>query len=142
MAQVRLARRDRRADGLKVASDGSVWVADAHGGRVAVFNADGTHRQDIAVPLPMVTSLCFGGDDLRDLYIVTGSRGGPHENCGSIFHTRVDVAGPALPPAKVKGLREATLPSSPASRSRPGAGDLLGRWLPSITTSRSTPISA
>ena len=24
-------------DGLKVASDGSVWVADAHGGRVAVF---------------------------------------------------------------------------------------------------------
>ena len=54
-------------DGLKVAEDGSVWVADAHGGRVAVFNADGTHRRDIAVPLPMVTSLCFAGDGLRDL---------------------------------------------------------------------------
>jgi gluconolactonase len=89
-------------DGLKVASDGSVWVADAHGGRVAVFNQDGTHRQDIAVPLPMVTSLCFGGDDLRDLYIVTGSRGGPSENCGSLFRTRVEVAGLALPPARVK----------------------------------------
>ncbi|MBM3649710.1 MAG: SMP-30/gluconolactonase/LRE family protein [Alphaproteobacteria bacterium] len=88
-------------DGLKVASDGSVWVADAHGGRVAVFNPDGTHRRDIRVPLPMVTSLCFGGDDLRDLYIVTGSRGGPHDNCGSIFHTRVEVAGLALPPARV-----------------------------------------
>jgi xylono-1,5-lactonase len=88
-------------DGLKVASDGSVWVADAHGGRVVVFNADGTHRQDMPVPLPMVTSLCFGGDDLRDLYIVTGSRGGPSENCGSIFRTRVDVAGLALPPARV-----------------------------------------
>ena len=88
-------------DGLKVASDGSVWVADAHGGRVAVFNADGSHRQDIAVPLPMVTSLCFGGDDLRDLYIVTGSRGGPHENCGSIFRLRSDVPGLALPPARV-----------------------------------------
>ena len=88
-------------DGLKVASDGSVWVADAHGGRVAVFDADGAHRQDIAIPLPMVTSLCFGGDDLRDLYIVTGSRGGPHENCGSIFRSRVDVAGLALPVARV-----------------------------------------
>lgn len=88
-------------DGLKVASDGSVWVADAHGGRVAVFNADGTHRRDIAVPLPMVTSLCFGGEDLRDLYVVTGSRGGPHDNCGSIFHTRVDVAGLPLPSARV-----------------------------------------
>jgi D-xylonolactonase len=89
-------------DGLKVASDGSVWVADAHGGRVVVFNADGTHRQDIAVPLPMVTSLCFGGDDLRDLYIVTGSRGGPSDICGSLFRTRVEVAGLALPPARVK----------------------------------------
>jgi gluconolactonase len=88
-------------DGLKVAADGSVWVADAHGGRVAVFDADGTHREDIVVPLPMVTSLCFGGDDLRDLYVVTGSRGGPHDNCGSIFRTRVDVTGLALPPARV-----------------------------------------
>jgi gluconolactonase len=88
-------------DGLKVATDGSVWVADAHGGRVAVFEPDGKHRQDVAVPLPMVTSVCFGGDNLRDLYIVTGSRGGPHENCGSIFKTRVDVAGLPLPPARV-----------------------------------------
>ena len=93
---------DRVPDGLKVASDGSVWVADAHGGRVAVFNSDGSHRQDIAVPLPMVTSLCFGGDDLRDLYIVTGSRGGPRENCGSIFVVKVDVPGLPLPPAKVR----------------------------------------
>jgi gluconolactonase len=88
-------------DGLKVASDGSVWVADAHGGRVAVFEADGKHRRDVTVPLPMVTSLCFGGDDLRDLYIVTGSRGGPCDNCGSIFRTRVDVAGLPLEPARV-----------------------------------------
>ena len=93
---------DRVPDGLKVASDGSVWVADAHGGRVAVFNADGGHRQDVAVPLPMVTSLCFGGDDLRDLYIVTGSRGGPRDNCGSIFVAKVDVPGLPLPPARVR----------------------------------------
>jgi gluconolactonase len=92
---------DSVPDGLKVASDGSVWVADAHGGRVIVFNEDGTHRQDVPVPLPMVTSLCFAGDDLRDLYIVTGSRGGPSENCGSIFRSRVDIAGLALPPARV-----------------------------------------
>jgi gluconolactonase len=89
------------ADGLKVAGDGSVWVADAEGGRVAVFEPDGRHRKDVAVPLPMVTSLCFGGDDLRDLYIVTGSRGGPHENCGTVFRTRADVPGLPLAPARV-----------------------------------------
>jgi len=88
-------------DGMKVASDGSVWVADARGGRVAVFEPDGVHRMDVAVPLPMVTSLCFGGADLRDLYIVTGSEGGPSERCGAIFRTRVDVAGLPLAPARV-----------------------------------------
>jgi gluconolactonase len=92
----------RVADGLKVASDGSVWVADARGGRIAGFEPDGRPRADIAVPLPMVTSLCFAGSDLRDLYIVTGSEGGPSDACGSIFLTRADVPGLRLAPAKVK----------------------------------------
>jgi gluconolactonase len=88
-------------DGLKVATDGSVWIADAHGGRVAVFGPDGRHRRNIQVPRPMVTSVCFGGDDLRDLYIVTGSRGGPSENCGTVYRIRSDVAGLPLPVARV-----------------------------------------
>jgi xylono-1,5-lactonase len=88
-------------DGLKVAEDGSVWVADARGGRVAVFEPDGRPRTDIAVPSRMVTSLCFAGEDLRDLYIVTGSEGGPQEAAGAIYLTRADVAGLPLPPARV-----------------------------------------
>jgi gluconolactonase len=92
---------DGGADGLKVAADGSVWVADARGGRVAVFEPDGTHRADVAVPLPMVTSLCFGGDDLRDLFVVTGSEGGPSEASGTVFRTRVDVPGQPLPLCRV-----------------------------------------
>ena len=92
---------DGGADGLKVAADGSVWVADAQGSRVAVFNPDGTHRRDLAVPLPMVTSLCFGGEDLRDLYVVTGSDGAPSETSGTVFRIRVDVPGQPLPPCRV-----------------------------------------
>jgi D-xylonolactonase len=88
-------------DGLKVASDGAVWVADARGGRVAVFEPDGRHRTDLAVPLPMVTSLCFASNDLRDLYVVTGSEGGASETCGSIFRTRVEIPGSRLAPARV-----------------------------------------
>lgn len=89
-------------DGLKVAADGSVWVADARGGRVAVFGPDGSHRMDLAVPLPMVTSLCFGGGDLKDLFVVTGSEGGPRENCGTVFRVRTEVAGLPLPRARVR----------------------------------------
>jgi gluconolactonase len=92
----------RVPDGLKVASDGSVWVADARGSRVAVFEANGKHRRDVAVPLPMVTSLCFGGDDLKDLYVVTGSDHSGRENCGTVFKTRADVAGQPWPVCRVK----------------------------------------
>ncbi|MEZ5816199.1 MAG: SMP-30/gluconolactonase/LRE family protein [Hyphomicrobiaceae bacterium] len=92
----------RVPDGLKVAADGSVWVADARAGRVAVFEPDGRHRLDLPVPLPMVTSLCFGGDDLRDLYVVTGSRGAPSQTSGTIYRTRVDTPGLPLAPSRVK----------------------------------------
>lgn len=89
-------------DGLAVAADGSIWVALAHGSAVAVYEPDGQLRQRIPVPLPMVTSVCFGGDDLQDLYVVTGSRGGPRENCGSVFVMRAPVAGQQVAPAKVQ----------------------------------------
>ena len=89
-------------DGMAVAADGTVWVAMAHGGRVAVLSPDGGEIRSLPVPLPMATSVCFGGDDLRDLYVVTGSRDGPHENCGTVFRTRADVPGLPVPECRVR----------------------------------------
>jgi gluconolactonase len=88
-------------DGLAVAQDGSVWVASAGGSAVRVFDADGEERKPIAVPQPGVTSLCFGGDDLRDLYVVTGTVGGPADHTGSVYRMRVDVPGLPVPAARV-----------------------------------------
>jgi gluconolactonase len=89
-------------DGLAVAEDGSVWVAVAHGSRVDVFEPDGSKRQEIPVEIPMVTSLCFGGDELRDLYIVTGTEGMDRDDAGCVFCLPVDVPGLPVAPAKVK----------------------------------------
>ncbi len=88
-------------DGMAVAQDGSVWVALAHGARVLVLEPDGQLRREIVVPIPMVTSVCFGGSDLQDLYIVTGSSGSPHENCGTIFRMRADIPGVPIAPSRV-----------------------------------------
>ncbi len=88
-------------DGLAVSEDGAVWVAIADGGRVIVFEADGAERRRIPVPLPMVTSVCFGGDGLRDLYIVTGSRGASGDKAGSVYRISTDVAGLPIAPARV-----------------------------------------
>jgi xylono-1,5-lactonase len=88
-------------DGLAVAEDGSVWVAVAHGSRVDVFNADGSPRDQIPCPLPMVTSLCFGGDDLKTLYVVTGSEGAGRDDAGTVFQMSVDIPGLPVPLARI-----------------------------------------
>ena len=88
-------------DGLAVAEDGSVWVAVAGGSVVSVFDPDGSLRENLPVPMPMATSVCFGGDDLRDLYVATGSDGMPGDREGAVFRTRVEVPGLPVPTAKV-----------------------------------------
>lgn len=92
---------DVTPDGLAMAVDGSVWVAMADGGRVDVFEPDGKLRRSIPCPLPMATSLCFGGSDLMDLYVVTGSRNSGRDNAGTVYRTRADVAGLPMAPAAV-----------------------------------------
>ncbi|MEQ9642884.1 MAG: SMP-30/gluconolactonase/LRE family protein [Alphaproteobacteria bacterium] len=89
-------------DGLAIGADGSVWVADATGGLVWGFEPDGSVRRKLDVPLPMVTSLCFGGDDLKTLYVVTGSRGADRENAGTIYAADAGIAGLPVPPARVR----------------------------------------
>lgn len=93
---------DGAPDGLAVSSDGAVWVAVAGGGCVAVFEPDGSVRKRIAVPMPMCTSVCFGGDDLRDLYIVTGSDGVEGDREGSVYRERVGVEGLNVRIARVR----------------------------------------
>jgi xylono-1,5-lactonase len=88
-------------DGLAVSEDGSVWVAIAHGGRVLRYNPEGVLETEIEFPLPMITSLCFGGDDMKDIYVVSGSDGTGRSGAGSVFRLRSDVPGLKITPARV-----------------------------------------
>ncbi len=90
-------------DGLAVASDGTVWVALARGGHgVAVFDPAGSQVDFVEIPEPMCTSVCFGGDDLRDLYVVSGSDDSAGDLAGAVHRVRVDVAGCPVAPARVR----------------------------------------
>jgi gluconolactonase len=88
-------------DGLAVAVDGSVWVALAGGGGVGVFDASGRQSEFVAIPDGMCTSVCFGGEGLEDLYIVSGSRGAPSDRHGAVYVTRAGVAGLPVAPAGI-----------------------------------------
>ncbi|MBM3491488.1 MAG: SMP-30/gluconolactonase/LRE family protein [Alphaproteobacteria bacterium] len=95
-----------RPDGLALARDGSLWLAAVWAGLVIVYHPDGRERRRLAFPVPMITSLCFGGPDLRDLYVVSGSDNSGRKDAGSIFHLRVEVPGVPVAPARV-ALRQA-----------------------------------
>jgi sugar lactone lactonase YvrE len=100
-------------DGLAVSEDGSVWVAIADGHAVSRYASDGREIARIPIPLPMVTSVCFGGRDLRDLYIVTGSRGAPADTGAAVYRVRVDAAGVPRAPARTR------IPTSRTSTPQP-----------------------
>lgn len=80
-------------DGLALDVDGGVWVAIANGSRVDRFLPDGRIERSLDVPARIVTSVCFAGDDRRDLIVVTGDNVEHPERRGTIFRTRVGVAG-------------------------------------------------
>jgi xylono-1,5-lactonase len=97
-----LRRDDLSPDGLAIDEAGTIWIADVSGsGAVRGFAADGSEVARIEVPAQMVTSLCFGGADRRDLYIVTGDNTASPDRGGTIYRTRADVAGCRVPMARV-----------------------------------------
>lgn len=88
-------------DGLCVDESGCVWIAAYGAGRVLRVTPEGRLDGEIVLSQPCVTSLCFGGGDLRDLYMVTADDGEGDAPRGSIYRTRVAVAGLPVPRASV-----------------------------------------
>lgn len=58
-------------DGMTVDASGNVWACQITAGRIGCYAPDGTKLKSVALPVPMVTSCCFGGSDLSTLYVTT-----------------------------------------------------------------------
>lgn len=61
-------------DSLKVEAHGSICVGTLFAGCITVFSPDGKTAQ-VMVPDPFPTNLCFGGADMRDVWITASSTG-------------------------------------------------------------------
>ena len=88
-------------DGLAVDEEGGVWVAVFGGGCVQRFTPEGALDLRVDVPATLVTSLCFGGSDRKDLYIVSADNTEDAARHGTIFKTRSPYAGMVVHPARV-----------------------------------------
>lgn len=78
------AAQGSSCDGLAVDAEGGLWVAAGQGGCVARFSPEGAPDGVLAVPADFVSSVAFGGEDGRDLYVAT---------IGALYRTRAPVAG-------------------------------------------------
>lgn len=65
--------RDGHADGMTLDQEDNLWIAMAMGGRVLQFGADGSRKRTIELPAKFTASVAFGGEDLSDLYVTTGT---------------------------------------------------------------------
>jgi len=88
-----------RPDGATMDSEGMYWVAMFEGGRVLRISPTGEILREIKLPVRCPTSVCFGGPDLRTLYITSASHGRSSEeiaqypHTGKVLSVRLDVAG-------------------------------------------------
>ena len=88
-------------DGLAVDEDGCVLTASYGGSCVLRYMPNGKLDTMLPVPAEQVTSLCFGGGDRRDLYVVTADNTDDPSQGGTIFRTRVETPGLPAPLARV-----------------------------------------
>ena len=86
-------------DGSAIDSEGCLWTCLWDSSRVVRFTPDGDVDRVIVLAAPRPTSVAFGGDDLRTLFITTARAGMSFPELdsrplsGSLFSVRVSVPG-------------------------------------------------
>jgi sugar lactone lactonase YvrE len=88
-----------RPDGAAVDLQGNYWVAMFEGGRLVKLSPAGEELAVFPLPARCPTMPCFGGPDLKTLYVTTARYNRPAQELaglpasGCVLSMRVDVAG-------------------------------------------------
>lgn len=88
-----------RPDGAAVDTEGCYWVAMFEGQRLLRLSPRGQTLCELRLPVRCPTMPCFGGADLRTLFVTTSRENRPADElacqpwAGSVLELRVDVPG-------------------------------------------------
>lgn len=58
-------------DGMTLDTEGHFWISFWGGSKIGRFDSSGKHVEDIGLPVPHPTSCCFGGADMKSLFVTT-----------------------------------------------------------------------
>ena len=92
-------RYEGRPDGATVDAEGGYWVAMFEGAQLLRFSPAGQLLAVLPVPVQCPTMPCFGGDDLRTLFVTSARRGRPAQELeqrpasGRVIAMRAEVSG-------------------------------------------------
>jgi sugar lactone lactonase YvrE len=88
-----------RPDGAAVDAQGNYWVAMFEGQRLLCLTPQGDIKHNLTLPVRCPTMPCFGGPDLKTLYLTTSRHGRPEAElaeqpwAGCVLALDVDVPG-------------------------------------------------
>ncbi|MEP2683871.1 MAG: SMP-30/gluconolactonase/LRE family protein [Sulfitobacter sp.] len=86
---------DGKPDGGAMDAHGAYWSAGIYAGRIHRFSAEGERLGSVSIPAEMVTMPCFGGADMKTLFVTSLSRGADSvAGDGGLYSLQVDVPGP------------------------------------------------
>lgn len=87
-----------RPDGAAMDADGCYWIAATDAGRILRLTPEGRIDAEIVVPVPNPTNICFGGADLKTMFITSlRPRGGTAPMSGGLFCVDLPFQGLAEP---------------------------------------------
>ena len=91
-----------RPDGAAVDAEGCYWTALFEGGRIQRYAPDGRLLAEYAVPARCPTMVCFGGPDLKTLYVTSARTGRSESELAGLaaFGQPVRDAGRCAGPAR------------------------------------------
>ena len=99
-----LSQRNGLPDGSCVDAEGYLWNAEFAGRRITRYAPDGRVERTLDVPVTSPTCCCFGGDDLRTLYVVSST----HQHSAERKAAEPWSGGLLAIDVGVRGLPEAT----------------------------------
>lgn len=84
---------DSVPDGMTIDADGCFWVARWGAGCVVRYDPTGVEMSRVALPTPCITSVTFGGPELKTMYITSAGGDRPEQNgplAGGLFAVDLD----------------------------------------------------
>ncbi|NQZ33835.1 MAG: SMP-30/gluconolactonase/LRE family protein [Oceanospirillaceae bacterium] len=82
-----------RPDGATVDTDGCYWIAASDVGQILRLTPAGEIDAIVNVPTKHVTNICFGGPQLKTMFITTQRYLNPNEQAGNLFVLETDYQG-------------------------------------------------